>query len=140
MVGTPRKGPSRWPDRRPKPPPVLPLPLCARCGLSVSGDERADGEQVRHLVCDVAQRRTLARRIEATRAIHRLISALASVPAIERALAADIAGLPDACDVPDALAFLERARTLVECSSDLGAQQRRIAISLLDATARKLGG
>lgn len=138
MAGFERRR-SGWPDRRPPPPPIAAVVRCARCDEPVAADERDHGEPARHLVCDVAIRRGLARRIEASRAIHRAIAAVASVPVLQARLAADIAALPDACDIGDAMAFLARARTVVECSSELTLQQRRVALSLVDATARKLG-
>lgn len=91
------------------------------------------------MICDGAARRALVERIEASRAVHRAAAALASVPALHDRLCAAIAGLPDVCDVPEAIAFLTRARVAVECSRDIGPQQRRMALSLLDASLRKLG-
>lgn len=136
MVGVPRKG---WPDRRPPPPPPgTALAICARCGDPLGADERADGEPARHLVCEPGARRALARRMEASRAIQRVIAALATVPPVRSRLEAAIAGLPDACDVGDALAFLARARDVVDCTPDLTPQQRRVASSFLAATERKL--
>jgi hypothetical protein len=134
-----------WPDRRPPPPPPIAAAAlstsaaCARCGEVVASDERDHGEPARPIVCDVAIRRGLARRIEASRAIHRAIAALAAVPVLQARMAADVAALPDACDLADAMAFLTRARTVVECSSELTVQQRRVALSFVDATTRKLG-
>ncbi|UJR85917.1 Hypothetical protein I5071_79970 [Sandaracinus amylolyticus] len=140
MVGIVRKGPG-WPDRLPPPPRARQGdPACARCGEPVSPDERDAGEPVRHLVCDTQVRAALLQRIEASRAVHRAAAALAAVPAVQAKLTADIAALPDACDVGDALAFLARARVVIECSSELSPQQRRVAISFVDATVRKLGG
>lgn len=137
MVGTPRKN---WPDRRPPPPvPGAALTLCARCGEPVASDEHDDGEPARHLVCEPGARRALALRIEASRSIQRVIAALATVPPVRARLGEAIAALPDACDVPDALAFLARARDVVDCTPDLTPQQRRVAISFLAATERKLG-
>jgi hypothetical protein len=105
----------------------------------VAADERDDGTSIRHLVCDAGVRRALARRIEASRAVHRAAAALASVPAVKQRLGEALGALPDACDVNDALAFLATARTVVECSSELSPQQRRVALSFLAATERKLG-
>lgn len=138
MGGFERRG-TGWPDRRP-PPPVPPVGdgICVRCGDAVATDERDRGEPVRHLVCDVVVRRGLLRRIEASRAIHRAIAALASVPILRARIATDVAALPDACDVADAMLFLARARTIVECSAELTPQQRRVALSFVDATSRKL--
>ncbi|MDQ3032995.1 MAG: hypothetical protein M3Y87_11295 [Myxococcota bacterium] len=139
MGGFERRG-TGWPDRRP-PPPVPPARdgICVKCGEAVALDERDRGEPVRHLVCDVVVRRGLLRRIEASRAIHRAIAALASVPILRTRLVADIAALPDACDVADAMLFLGRARTVVECSAELTPHQRRVALSFVDSTARTLG-
>lgn len=140
MVGIVRKG-QGWPDRRPPPPRVREGdPACARCGEPVGTDERDAGEPVRHLVCDAGERAALLRRIEASRAVHRAATALGAVPAVQARLSADLAALPDACDVRDAMAFLARARTVIECSSELSPQQRRVAISFVDATMKKLGG
>lgn len=111
---------------------------CTKCGEPVAIDERDAGEPPRHLVCDAATRSGLLRRIEASRALHRAIAALASVPILATRLAGDIAAVPDACDVADAMAFLARARTVVECSGELTPQQRRIALSYVEATTRKL--
>lgn len=141
MVGNVRKRPG-WPDRLPPPPPRARAsdPACARCGEPIAADERDGADPPRHLVCDAKERAALLRRIEASRAVHRAAAALGSVPAVQARLAADVAALPDAPDVADVLAFLERARTVVECSSELSPQQRRVAISFVDATKRKLGG
>lgn len=136
MVDAPRRS---WPDRRPPVPgPGAPWATCASCGQAISPDERDDATPPRHIVCDVTQRRALTRRIEATRAVHRAIAALASVPPVRARLSSAIAALPDACDVSDALAFVASARTILECTPDLSTQQRRVATSFLDATSRKL--
>lgn len=132
---TPRKGPSS-PDWL----PPLPVPAglrCAHCGDAVRPDERDDADPQRHVVCDPSLRRALARRIEATRAVHRALVALEGMPTVRRRLADRIAALPDACDVHDALAFLEAARAA--CASELAPPQRRLAVSFFEAAARKLG-
>ena len=85
-------------------------------------------------------RGALARLLEASRAVHRANHALSSLPAMRERLRRPLAELPDACDVHDALSFLATARTLVECSPEISTHQRRIALSLLTATERKLGG
>ena len=122
----------------PAPRPV-PWPACERCGDRVAPDGRDEGEPARHIVCDVAARRVIARRLEASRAVHRTIGALAALPGVRATIEPLVAELPDACDPADAIAFLSRARTLVECTRDLGPQQRRMALSFLDATTKRLG-
>lgn len=77
--------------------------------------------------------------MEASRAVQRVIAALATVPPIGTRLGAAIADIPDACDLSHALAFLAQARTVVDCTPNLTPQQRRMATSFLDATERKLG-
>lgn len=141
MVGNVRRR-LGWPDRLPPPPPRTRVSeaACARCGEPVAADEGDGSEPPRHIVCDAGERAALLRRIEASRAVHRAAAALGSVPAVQARLATYLAALPDAPDVLDVLAFLERARTVVECSAELSPQQRRIALSFVDATTRKLGG
>lgn len=113
--------------------------MCSRCGDVLLEGERDDGEPPRHLVCDPAGRRALAHRMEASRAVQRVIAALATVPPIRDRLTSAIAEMPDACDVSHALAFLAQARNVVDCTPNLTPQQRRVATSFLDATERKLG-
>jgi hypothetical protein len=143
MVGSTRGRPGRgavgWPDRMP-PPPLTQVAgaTCVRCGLVLAPGEQDGGDVPAHLLCDPVERAALLRRLEAARAVHRATHALGAVPAVRARIQEDLAALPDACDVHDALAFLARARTTVECSPELSSQQRRVALSLLDATARKL--
>lgn len=130
-------------DRGPPPLPVggAPAPArCARCGEPIDEGDRDGSATPRHVVCDPVERRALARRIEAGRAIHRAIAALGAVPAVQARIAEDVAALPDAAGVGEALAFLGRARTVVECSAEMSAQQRRVALSLIDSAVRRLEG
>ncbi len=137
MVGIVRKGSTR-PDRRLPPPPVEPIDRCVRCGELVTKDERLEGIEIRHLICDPSTRRALARQLEASRAIHRVLSAITSIPILAERLEAAIADLPDAGDAGAALAFTAHARVVVECSSELSGEQRRMALSYLDAATRSL--
>ena len=136
-----RKG-STVSDVRPPPPPAArpSLGLCDRCGEYVLTGEGLDGAKgpLRHFVCDPAIRSGIAKKVEAMRSLHRAVTALASLPDVQRGLEADLAALPDAIDLGDALAALERARTHVECTSFDQPEQRRLALSYLDTTLRKL--
>jgi hypothetical protein len=130
--------------RPPAPPLSLPRAIgnCTRCGLGVmpgeglTDDVGADG--LVHFVCDAEIRGSVERKVEAMRALHRAISALSTLPDVRSSLENDLAQLPDAIQVGDAVDALERARTLVECTAMDRPERRRLALSFLDAMLRKL--
>lgn len=113
--------------------------MCERCGEYVLTGEGLDGVGVlRHFVCDAIVRGAVSRKVEAMRSLHRAVSALARLPDVQRSLEADVAAMPDVIDMQDALAALERARLQVECTAFDQPEQRRLALSYLDTTLRKL--
>ena len=128
--------------RPPAPPSALrkTLGTCARCGLPVQAGEDLDtvGASLSHFVCDEALRGSVEKRVEAMRALHRAITALANLPDGKASLEEDVARLPDAIDVGDAVGALQRARTLVECTATDRPERRRLALSYLDSMLRKL--
>lgn len=127
------------PDRRPPPLPLVPsLGPCERCGADVAPFDRMPGQGLRHFVCDVATRADVTRRIEAMRSMHRAALALAHVPVAKAQLSREIAALPDAADAGEVLDALGRVQLSVECAPDLGAEQRRLALSYLESLCRKL--
>jgi len=95
-------------------------------------------EGVRHFVCDAATRDDVARRIEAMRALHRATKALAHLPLTKAQLELQLAELPDVTDVGAVLEVLTRTRVSVECAKGVPSEQRRLALSYLDAMLRKL--
>lgn len=136
-----RKVPS--PDRRPPlSPAVLPtLGACVRCGEPVAPTDGMHGrmaEGVRHFVCDVATRDGVTRQIEAMRALHRAIKALAHLPGPKAQLEMQLAALPDVTEVGAVIEVLSRTRVSVECARNVPSEQRRLALSYLDAMLRKL--
>jgi hypothetical protein len=129
-------------DVRPPPPPTARTNVgsCARCGEYVLTGEGLDGAGgvLRHFVCDAVVRGAVSRKVEAMRSLHRAISALARLPEVQRSLEADVAAMPDVIDLADALSALERARLHVECTAFDQPEQRRLALSYIDTTLRKL--
>jgi hypothetical protein len=134
-------------DVRPPAPPVSVRPAlgaCALCGLPVLVGAGSDfaGELARtglvHFVCDADVRGSVEKKVEAMRALHRAISALTNLPDIRASLENEVAHLPDAIQVGDAVSALERARTLVECTAMDRPERRRLALSYLDSMLRKL--
>lgn len=131
------------PDRRPPSVPVaLPtLGVCVRCGEPVAPTDGMHGrmtEGVRHFVCDAVTRDGVTRQIEAVRTLHRAIKALAHLPVPKAQLEVQLAELPDVTDVGAVLDVLSRTRTAVECARNVPPEQRRLALSYLDAMLRKL--
>ncbi len=133
--------------RPPAPPPSTrsAVGTCARCGLDVMVGEGLDSpagvgnaSAPVHFVCDADIRGSVERRVEAMRALHRAISALSNLPEVRASLESEVADLPDVIQVGDAVTALERARTLVECTAMDRPEQRRLALSFLDAMLRKL--
>ena len=61
-----------------------------------------------------------------------------NLPDVRASLANEISELPDVIEVGDAIVLIERARTLVECTAMDRPEQRRLALSFLDAMLRKL--
>ena len=114
--------------------------MCERCGEYVLTGEGLDGAGgvLRHFVCDAVIRGAVSRKVEAMGSLHRAISALARLPDVQRSLEADVAAMPDVIDMGEALVALERARLQVECTAFDQPEQRRLALSYLDTTLRKL--
>jgi hypothetical protein len=129
-------------DVRPPAPPSAVRPSlgpCAHCGLGVLVGEGLDsGPALAHFVCDAQIRGGVEKKVEAMRSLHRAISALSNLPDIRASLESDVAQLPDVIQLSDAVSALERARTLVECTAMDRPEQRRLALSYLDAMLRKL--
>ena len=112
-----------------------------RCGELVAETDGMHGrttEGVRHFVCDVATRDQVTRQIEAMRALHRATKALAHLPVPKAQLEMQLAALPDVADVGAVLDVLSRTRVSVECAKGVSSEQRRLALSYLDAMLRKL--
>jgi hypothetical protein len=152
MGGFFRKG-AAVSDARPPAPPRpdrQALGTCARCGLAVMLGEGLDANvraprasggpdaALVHFVCDAEIRGSVERKVEAMRALHRAIAALTNLPDVRASLEHEVAQLPDAIQVGDAVTALERARTLVECTAMERPERRRLALSYLDAMLRKL--
>ena len=129
-------------DVRPPPPPTARANVgsCERCGEYVLTGEGLDGASgvLRHFVCDAVVRGAVSRKVEAMRCLHRAISALSRLPEVQRSLEADVAAMPDVIEMQDALTALDRARLHVECTAFDQPEQRRLALSYLDTTLRKL--
>jgi hypothetical protein len=95
-------------------------------------------EGVRHFVCDAVTRAGVTRQIEAMRTLHRATKALAHLPVAKAQLEMQLAELPDVTDVGAVLDLLSRTRVSVECARNVPSDQRRLALSYLDAMLRKL--
>ena len=96
------------------------------------------GGSLVHFICDADTRGSVQKKVEAMRALHRAVSALSNLPDVRASLANEISELPDVIEVGDAIVLIERARTLVECTAMDRPEQRRLALSFLDAMLRKL--
>lgn len=143
MGGFFRKSTTVSDARPPAPPSALrkALGTCIRCGLPVQVGEDLDAGAsltLSHFVCDAQLRGSVEKRVEAMRALHRAITALSSLPDVQASLEDEVAHLPDAIQVGDAVGALERARTLVECTATERPEGRRLALSFLDSMLRKL--
>lgn len=125
-----------------RPPPLTAgasLGACVRCGRDVAPIDRMTGAEVRHWLCDEVVRDGVSRRVEAMRALHRAVLALGQLPAAKEQLERSMLALPDAAGVGEVLDVLSRARVAVECSPQVNVDQRRLALSYLDALEKKLG-
>jgi hypothetical protein len=126
-------------DRRPPPiSAIATLGPCVRCGAEVAPFDRLPGRELVHFVCDAGTRAGVTRRIEAMRSMHRAALALARFPIAKAQLDREMTALPDAAEVAEILDALGRVRVAVECSPQMAADQRRLALSYLDALCRKL--
>jgi hypothetical protein len=126
-------------DVRPPPPAPAAVPCCVRCGRPVSRDQRLDrGEGPEHLICDAAIVSDLDRRLEAGRALHRALGALGALEPLRERVGEERKTLPDVIDPVIAAELLARMHTAVEVARFPRVEQRKLAISLLEALSRRL--
>lgn len=90
------------------------------------------------MICEPTVVADLARRLEASRALHRAFGTLGAIPALREHVERAKREVGDVADADEALAVLAHLRTVVEVTQLARLEQRRLALSLLDRLGARL--